>query len=137
MTSFFRQLAWLLILTLSIQNALALGLSSAQMMHYKTFAQGDFSLVCTGTEMKWISLSKTHTKGQFVFVDNPLVDDDVQLNCTNHILSDLPHTIQTNSDQLTVPSLRYHALQLRLFQRHYTAFAYQTKQTRGPPHIVS
>jgi len=129
----------LVCLTLLLQNAMALGLAAVSMekAHQFTaqFNNDDIELICTGNNMRWVSLSATELAGEFVFVslDTSKVAG-THIDCTNSLLSDLPHAVSSPD---ALPSLiefaRYHSVATSIAQRPYTAFAYAAPLSRAPP----
>jgi hypothetical protein len=132
-----------------MQNALALGLAAFSMQQAQLLASEDIELICTGKNMRYISVSQTQLKGEFVYVhldspDFPALTDTLNtldpldhsqhIDCTNGTLADLPSSDSSISyyaiDTLFV---RYKALETRLKQQPYTAFAYSAALSRAPP----
>lgn len=140
----------ILCLSLLLQNALAIGLAAFSMQQARANVSGDIELICTGKDMRYISVSQTELKGEFVFInldslntpntlteslDPHLLSDSTHyIDCTNSTLADLP----VGNDSfftVTVDAIyaRYQALKARLDQQPYTAFAYAAPLSRAPP----
>jgi hypothetical protein len=130
----------LLCLSLICQNALAFGLASFSMQKAQAFAGDDIELICTGKHMRYISVSATELEGQFVFITPDFKDEFKSppphyVDCTNSTLADVPQSIVlTVGVTLITKELRHQALQARIAQRPYTAFAYAAPHGRAPPH---
>lgn len=142
----------ILCISLLLQNALAIGLAAFSMQQARANVSGDIELICTGKGMRYISVSQTELKGEFVFIsldslntpntlkeplDSHFLSDSTSthyIDCTNSTLADLP----VGNDSfytVTVDAIyaRYQALKARLDQQSYTAFAYAAPLSRAPP----
>jgi len=132
----------LLCLSLIFQNALAFGLASFSMQQAQAFTGDDIELICTGKHMRYISVSATELEGRFVFITPDFKDEfksppPQYVDCINSTLADIPQSIALTADlTLVTKELRHHALQTRIAQRPYTAFAYAAPQGRAPPHNI-
>ncbi|MEQ3638152.1 MAG: hypothetical protein ABNH03_00225 [Alteromonas sp.] len=126
-----------------MQNALALGLAAFSMQQAQLLVSEDIELICTGKNMRYISVSQTQLKGEFVYVslDSPdfpalsdTLDSSQHIDCTNGTLSDLPSSDSFVSyDAVNTLFVRYKALETRLQRQPYTAFAYSAALSRAPP----
>jgi hypothetical protein len=126
-----------------MQNALALGLSAFSMQQAQLLASEDVELICTGKSMRYISVSQTQLKGEFVYVslDSPdfpaltdTLDSSQHIDCTNGTLADLPLSDSgVFHDAANALFVRYKALETRLHQQPYTAFTYSAALSRAPP----
>ena len=126
-----------------MQNALALGLAAFSMQQAQLLASEDIELICTGKNMRYISVSQTQLKGEFVYVslDSPdfpalldTVDSSQHIDCTIGTLADLPSSDSgVSHETIDIFFVRYKALETRLQQQPYTAFAYSAALSRAPP----
>ncbi|WP_269518290.1 hypothetical protein [Alteromonas sp. BMJM2] len=129
-----------------MQNALALGLAAFSMQQAQLLASEDIELICTGKNMRYISVSQTQLKGEFVYVnlDSPdfpalsdtpdTLDHSQPIDCTNGTLADLPSSDSgVSHDTIDTLFVRYKALETRLQRQPYTAFAYSAALSRAPP----
>jgi hypothetical protein len=95
----------------------------------------DVELICTGKEMKWISLSKTAQSNHFIFVDAPeeAFDIDIKNLCPDNVLSDFKSTIANLDQDGLAQFVSYRAKLVRLAKQPYTAYPCQKALSRGPP----
>jgi hypothetical protein len=107
------------------------------MQNAQQYASDDIMMICTGSEVKWISTDAYFNLDEVVFVEPPEHAPDItsQVDCTNKSLSDLQGK-GALSHSVDAQLLAYHALVSSIEQRPYTAFAYLTAQTRAPPSII-
>ena len=98
---------------------------------------GDIELICTGAQMKWISLSLTEELGRFVFVDAPDDYSDIALDnlCPQGTLADHKFASDTSGHTGLIQFVVFRQFIARLLQRPYTFFAYQKALSRAPPVI--
>lgn len=104
-----------------------------QAVQQQTF--DDAELICTGKQMKWISVSLSYQASQFVFIDAPEEAPEVNHLCPNETLTEPNHLLATNSVTVLQQYVSYRAKVSQLVQRPYTAFPYTHAQTRAPPHF--
>lgn len=111
--------------------------NAERLSRIKAMMPDDIELVCTGNQMKWISLSQTEQARRFVFVDPPVEtqDYDAQQLCPNHYSNDLNHELALQSAQLNEQFVAYKALVQTLVQQPYTSFAYASSFSRAPPRL--
>ena len=124
---------------LALQNGLAVFAQNDQLSTLKSSAPEDLELICTGSEMKWISLSQSHTLGQLVFVDfegDSTTDYSMDVACPDGLLSDKPSFMGTPNVDLAAHFVAYAHYIIQLYQRPYTLFAYLTAQPRSPPRFL-
>lgn len=99
------------------------------------YADSDAVLICSGTSFRWMSKSAFMEKGLVVYIDAPenTPNEYHQVKCSYAFLADL-HTddisIAANPQKSDIV---YHALQLSIAQRPYTAFPYLKALSRAPP----
>lgn len=122
-------------MTLFLQGGLRLLLNGQQLAQLRLQSFNDIELICTGKEMKWISLSKTAQSNHFVFVNAPEEADDINIAnlCPESVLSDFKNTITAQAHNAAIQYVSYRARIDRLAQQPYTAYAYQKSLSRGPP----
>jgi len=112
------------------------------MQRAQAFTGDDIELICTGKHMRYISVSATELEGRFVFISPDLKDEFASppshyVDCINNTLADIPQSIALTADlMLVIKELRHQALQARIAQRPYTAFAYAAPHGRAPPHNI-
>lgn len=98
-------------------------------------SSNDIELICTGSTMRWISLSATEHAGEFVYVSVDISKVPVEhIDCTNSLLSDLPNAV--TAPDLSLPLItfvRFNNLATAIAQRPYTAYAYAAPLSRAPP----
>lgn len=131
----------LVCLTLLLQNAMALGLAAVSMEKTQQFttqfndSNNDIELICTGSTMRWISLSATEHAGEFVYVSVDISKIPVKhVDCTNSLLSDLPNAVKSPEFSLPlITFVSYNNLATAIAQRPYTAYAYAAPLSRAPP----
>lgn len=130
-----RFLAYCLCIVLVLQGAVALLVQQHQLANFKANNQGDVELICTGSQMKWISLSLTEELGSFVFVDAPDGAEELPLDslCPAGAMADIQSNVALVSLAIQITFDAYRAFAARLNQRPYTLFAYQSAQSRAPP----
>ena len=58
----------------------------------------DIVPICTGRDVRWISISQTDVLGQFVFVDPPIGSNELNVTCPWVTLTDLPQWLVPQSD---------------------------------------
>lgn len=132
-----RVVTWLICLSLLLQNAMAMGLASYSMSVMTEVSQEDIELICTGKDMRWISISATQLQGKFVFV-TPDLDDEhtTHVDCTNNVLADTPQSTPIPSDiSVSTDFVEYTSYSARIAQRPYTSFTYAAPLSRAPPTI--
>ena len=100
--------------------------------------QGDIELICTGTQMKWISLSLTQEIGSFVYVEAPEEFDDTSFEhlCPVGAFADIQPFDELSRTGVLITFQVFQALISRINQRPYTLFAYQNPLSRAPPSLV-
>ncbi len=120
-----------------MQNALAMGLAAYSMESVSALASDDIELICTGKDMRWISVSATQLQGKFVFVTPDLEDEQTtHVDCTNSVLADTPQSTPLPSDiSVSTHFVEYASYSVRIAQRPYTSFAYAAPLSRAPPTI--
>jgi hypothetical protein len=118
-----------------LQGGLRLLLNGQQLAQLRLQSYNDIELICTGKEMKWISLSKTAQSNHFVFVNAPEEAFDTNLKnlCPGKVLSDFKRTTVTLEQYGLAQFVSYRARLVRLAQQPYTAYPYQKALSRGPP----
>jgi hypothetical protein len=118
-----------------LQGGLRLLFNSQQLAKLRLQSFNDIELICTGKEMKWISLSKTAQTNHFVFVNAPeeAFDIDIKNLCPDNVLSDFKNIIPPLDHDGLAQFVSYRARLVRLAQQPYTAYPYQKAHSRGPP----
>lgn len=98
------------------------------------FATEDATLICTGNQLRWISLSAFYETGQLSFIEAPenAPESIDEVDCVYSFLAE-PTTDTFNSVQLLASFNAYKSYAASINQRPYTLFAYQTSQSRAPP----
>ncbi|MDN4502738.1 hypothetical protein QX776_10000 [Alteromonadaceae bacterium BrNp21-10] len=131
----FRRLLSSLLMLVMLFNSTASVLAAAWITDdAQQYAGEDKILICTGSSFKWISESAFFESNQLVFVDAPAdaPAELQQIDCSYKYLSDL-YTDLPNMLDSSIDHIAYQALNSRLAQRPYTAFAYQSAHSRAPP----
>ena len=130
-----RILPYILCILFASQGGMVAFAQQQQLSAIQSKTHGDTELICTGAQMKWISVSLTEELGRFVFVDGPDDVDQRMLEnaCPAGTMSDLQSAVAVISDAIVVSFSRFHALVRSLRQRPYTSFTYQTALSRAPP----
>ncbi|MCC2617137.1 hypothetical protein LJ739_12865 [Aestuariibacter halophilus] len=102
----------------------------------KQWQFADIELICTGTTMKWVSVSQSQLAGEFVYVEAPAVVADIDLDnlCPMQLQGELPSGLTPAPVAQLDITLTYQVQQARLLAHPYTFFAYQHGQSRAPPH---
>jgi hypothetical protein len=93
----------------------------------------NIELLCTGSSMKFVSISETLALGQLVYVELPEQTQqhaDFWCDGANAIFD---HDQYDSTASAHNASQRYAALLQRRLQQPYTAFAYINAQPRSPP----
>ncbi len=128
-------LSLLLCLSLLSQHAMALSLASYAVSTAKAQQGEDIELICTGADMRWISLSQTELAGEFVFIDlDEHQEADTSVPCINKVQADTQSTTLHTLSALSVTIITaFNAHIERLAQRPYTAFPYAKALSRAPP----
>jgi hypothetical protein len=125
------------LLTQMIVSPLVLQLKA---LEYKAQLGDDIELICTGAEMRFISVTKTQAAGKFVFVEPAQLKGDlpsIDLNelCPEHPYLDPDHLdlISTN----TVPQLlAMHRHAVAVYLAQFSASTYFQPLLRGPPNVL-
>ncbi|WP_235312760.1 hypothetical protein [Paraglaciecola algarum] len=108
--------------------------SSWKVNNAQQYASVDAMMICTGSTFKWISATDFYELGKVIFIDAPAdaPDNIHNLDCSFVYIND--HDKQKTHDLInTVKNIAYRASVLTLAQRPYTAYPYQTAQTRASP----
>ena len=131
----FRAIHYYLCLVLALQGTFAVVVQHDRLANVQASTTGDVELICTGAEMKWISLPLTEELGQFVFVEAPEEFADLPLDnlCPEGALADAQSAYGLVSQAVLVQFHRYQGYAASLLQRPYTLFPYQKAQSRAPP----
>lgn len=118
-----------------LQGGVRLLFNSQQLATLRLQSFNDIELICTGKEMKWISLSKTAQSNHFVFVNVPLEALDIEIKnlCPDNVLSDFKNIIAALEHDGLVQFVSYRARLVRLAQQPFTAYPYQKAHSRAPP----
>lgn len=127
--------AYLLCLTIALQGALVAFAQQQNLSALQTSLPFDTELICTGAEMKWISVSQTQQSGHFVYVEPPTDIDNTLVNnaCPAGLLADVQPATALVSGSLHSQFVAYQVLVQSLQQHCYTSFAYNTALSRAPP----
>ncbi|MFC3092797.1 hypothetical protein DRW07_01085 [Alteromonas sediminis] len=129
---------YILCLLLALHSGAIALIQNKHIANLQHNAPADIELICTGSTMKWVSVSKTQAAGQFVFVDfqpdnsdhpSPLLD----VTCPVATLADNQSQINITIDTIQITNLIFLAIVESLYQRPYTLFAYRKSQPRSPP----
>ena len=118
-----------------LQGSLRAMINTQQLQAIQQQTFGDVELICTGKQMKWVSLSLSFQANQFVYVDAPEQAPEVNHLCPNETFTEPSHLITTAGVTLLHRFVSYRAKIAQLIQRPYTAYPYQTAQSRAPPII--
>ena len=99
-----------------LQSVFRLLFNSQQLAKLRLQSFNDIELVCTGKEIKWISLSKTAQSNHFVFVNAPeeAFDIDITNLCPDNVLSDFKNIIATLDHEELVQFVSFRARLVRL-----------------------
>ncbi|WJG10677.1 hypothetical protein [Aliiglaciecola sp. LCG003] len=129
------KLCYVLCLTLLLQGGLRLLLNGQQLEQLRLQSFNDIELICTGKEMKWISLSQSNQFNHFVFVDAPEEASEFPIEnlCPDKVMSDFKNALAMQSHSVLSQFVSYTARLERLAQQPYTAYPYQTAHSRAPP----
>ena len=136
-SSKLRQFFSVLVVIAMIFNGTAAVIGSAWAANSaQQYATDDTMMICTGSQFKWISATDYFASGEMVFVDPPTdapasVDN---LDCSYLFLAE-QHIDDNSLPKLIDPNIAYQAMVMAIAQRPYTAFAYNTAQTRAPPQV--
>ncbi len=130
-----QKFCYLLCTILLLQGGLRLLVNGQQLANLRLQSFNDIELICTGKQMKWISLSKTAEFQHFVFVDAPEEAQDIDMKnlCPESVLSDFKNSLATLEQDGLTQFVSYRAKIARLAQQPYTAYPYQKAFSRGPP----
>lgn len=127
-------LTMLLCVLLLLSQAMTTWVAQQAVTRLTSGLPDNIELLCTGSSMKFVSISESLALGQFVYVDLPehtQQSADFWCDTVNAIFD------HEKYEPLTLPYLsasqRYAALLQRRLQQPYTAFAYTTAQPRSPP----
>jgi hypothetical protein len=108
--------------------------SSWKVNNAQQYSSDDAMMICTGSTFKWISTQAFYDLGQMVFIDPPAdaphhIDN---LDCSFEFISDNEKQSINDTNSYTL-NLAYQAMATVRAQRPYTAYPYQSAQTRAPP----
>lgn len=126
----------MLVLALVFNGTVSVLAASWTASQAQQYAGEDQMLICTGNTFTWISQKAFFETGEFVPVEPPENAPAAmsEVDCSNQYLLDL----QTDNElAATLPENEVvaRAKTQRLAQRPYTAFPYQTAQSRAPPQL--
>lgn len=125
-----------LLLLLFILNNLSLAFEASQhLAQARSFSDEDKVLICTGRDMKWVSMSASWQAGTFVFVDAPedLPQELKDIKCGDLFAQDLKsfaYNAELIDAQLNYPDL----IALRL-SAPYLQAQYAKALSRAPPAV--
>lgn len=127
-----------LVLSLLLQSSLAVFVQQGRLAAFQAQIEGDKELICTGTQMKWISHSLTEQTGAFVFVEPPEEFNDTSFEhlCPVGEYADIQPFTKPAEVEALINFQVFRALVTRLDQRPYTLFAYQSPLSRAPPSLI-
>lgn len=131
-----RSLLYILCLLIALQSSFVSLVQSAQLASLKTSVPDDVELICTGSTMKWVSISQSEAAGKLVFVELNTSDKDdllLEMACPGSKYADNPSQLSLAASIANLEIATSSSYQLALYQRPYTAFAYVTAQPRSPP----
>ena len=133
----FRAIHYYLCLVLALQGTFAVVVQHDRLANIQANTTGDVELICTGAQMKWISLPLTEELGQFVFVEAPEEFAELPLDnlCPQGTLAEVQSAAGLVSHSILVLFDRYRGYAADQLQRPYTLFAYQKAQSRAPPFV--
>ncbi|GAA0345334.1 hypothetical protein GCM10009092_07260 [Bowmanella denitrificans] len=133
-----RTQTWLmpLLLLMFIFNNLSLAFAASQhLAQARAYSDDDKVLICTGRDMKWVSMSASWQAGTFVFVDAPkdLPQELKTLKCGDLFAQDLKTCGVSHA--ITIAQLSYpDLLNPRLATPHLQA-QYAKALSRAPPAV--
>ena len=124
-----------LLLLIALQQALALGAASVQMARAQQFVTDDVTLICSGPEMKWVSISQSDAMGHFVYIDPADLDVSTPqlIDCTNSVLGDAVNDVVIDQPLFDLVFDVFSELIIKGYQSPYTAVSYLAHFVRGPP----
>lgn len=128
--------AILVVMSMVFNSTAAVIGSAWAVSNAQQYATDDTMMICTGSQFKWISTEEYFSKGEMVFIDPP---NDAPTSVDNLQCSFL-YVAEQYIDNNVLPAqidkgIAYQAKALAIAQRPYTAFAYNSAQTRAPPHV--
>jgi len=129
---------YLLCLLLAVQSGIAAFIQNDKIVHLNETAPADLELICTGSSMKWISVSQTQLAGHFVFVDFAKEDQQthtpsLDTHCPVALIADAQSKATFYLAVFEPVSVILKAITQHLYQRPYTLFPYRKAQPRSPP----
>lgn len=125
-----------LLLLLFILNNLSLAFATSQhLAQARSFSDEDKVLICTGRDMKWVSMSASWQAGTFVFVDAPedLPQELKSIKCGDLFTQDLKtfaFSAKLIAAQLNTPDLIAQRLSAPYLQAQYAKAL-----SRAPPTV--
>lgn len=122
-------------ITLFLHSALTVLLTSMAVAQAQSYSDQDRVLICTGSNMKWVSLSQTELAGEFVFIDPPeeAVQFQYELDCASEVLlqlTDFDHVVPVSE---LVTRLTQGAVNENLYSAAETQWHAISAQPRAPP----
>ncbi len=122
---------------LALQGSFTLLAQQQQLSNITGKLSKDIELICTGSDMKFISLSLSELQGEFVFVDAPEDIDPQQLAdaCPVIAMSDIKIDMDIAMHDIATHFVRFKAIASQLAQGPYTAYNFRTALSRAPPSI--
>lgn len=126
----------MMIFVLLFNSTFAVFASSLTIEKANQYKTEDATLICTGSQLRWISLSAFYQTGKMVFIDAPndAPEQLEQVSCVYSYLSDsYTDTLFTYKAISSIAAYRSYVVSLH--QRPYTLFPYQTSHSRAPPAV--
>jgi len=124
---------------MTLQSALALVVQNRQWQHLSNSAPADLELICTGTQMQWISLPQTLAQGSFVFVEAPEeIDPQKWQNlCPEQSQLELQPELTVNHNGTFESLLTRHVYAPSILTHHLVSRTYSKALSRAPPTLFS
>lgn len=124
-------------LTLLTQVVLAPLVAQSQMSNLRSLTSNndEVMMICSGTEIKWISKLVYLQTGKVEFVAEPqdVPTETSNFECPNSLLVKFSAEMSIFETTAKIKWQQFIAVFEALLQRPYTSFAYQVRQPRAPP----
>ncbi|MEM0912150.1 MAG: hypothetical protein AAGJ37_14330 [Pseudomonadota bacterium] len=131
-----RLLSYAIVLIFLTHQTFGLLMNHARLAHINMTIGDDIELICTGNDMRWISVSLSMQTNEFVFVDAP---NDIQQIDANALCPDID---ARDDDSFKITSYTniiaswsaYQAVAFAAIQAKLLVHKYALSAPRAPPH---
>ena len=130
-----RPLSYLLVTIFLMHQAFGLWINHARLAQINMSLGDDIELICTGSDMRWVSISMSAQANQLVFVDPPSQSQQIE---ADELCADIDARDDDTFDLITNGAWisswsTFYAVALALQQARLLSHKFLLSTPRGPP----